>query len=129
MNDSELPEEVRRLIWSSVPSVDALELLVVLARGPERAWSAEALLNAVRPMKAAELRHYLALFQEYGLLIPGESDGVTYRPVTAALAAAMAGLCKAYDERPVTLIRTVYAIADARKIQSFADAFKIKKDS
>jgi hypothetical protein len=37
-------------------------------------------------------------------------------------------LLRAYNERPVTLIRTVYAIADAKKIQAFADAFKIKKD-
>ena len=36
-------------------------------------------------------------------------------------------LAKAYEERPVTLFRLIYALRD-RKIQSFADAFKLRKD-
>jgi hypothetical protein len=36
-------------------------------------------------------------------------------------------LAKVYNERPVTLIRMIYALKDT-KIQSFADAFKIRKE-
>ena len=35
-------------------------------------------------------------------------------------------LAQAYEERPVTLIRLIYALRD-RKIRSFADAFKLRK--
>jgi hypothetical protein len=35
-------------------------------------------------------------------------------------------LAQAYNERPVTLIRMIYALRDP-KIQSFADAFKLRK--
>jgi hypothetical protein len=43
------------------------------------------------------------------------------------LACAVEQLAEAYNERPVTLIRTIYAPAET-KIQSFADSFKFRKD-
>ena len=36
-------------------------------------------------------------------------------------------LAQAYNDRPVTLTRMIYALRDP-KIQSFADAFKLRKD-
>ena len=39
----------------------------------------------------------------------------------------VATLARAYEERPVTLFRLVYALRD-QKIRSFADAFKLRKD-
>ncbi len=128
MAESELPEDVRQLIWSAVPSVDALELVVFLAGQAGRTWTPDALLHEFPRMKDAELREYLRVLQQQRLLEPAAS-GLTWRPATPALEAAVAGLCRAYQERPVTLIRTIYSIADSRKIQAFADAFKLKKDS
>lgn len=45
----------------------------------------------------------------------------------ADIARHLATLAQAYEERPVTLFRLLYALRD-RKIQSFADAFKLRKD-
>ena len=45
----------------------------------------------------------------------------------ADIARHVATLAQAYEERPVTLFRLVYALRD-RKVQSFADAFKLRKD-
>lgn len=129
MNDLEFSDEVRQLIASSVPNLDALEVLMFLARHPEQTWTAADLDGAVRPMKSSELRQYLILFVEQGLISASPPDGFQYRPRTPALESAAIALRKAYDERPVTLIRTVHAIGDLKKIQSFADAFKLKKDS
>ena len=36
-------------------------------------------------------------------------------------------LAQAYSQRPVTLIRVIYAFRDS-KIKSFADAFKLRKE-
>ena len=36
-------------------------------------------------------------------------------------------LAQAYEQRPVTLIRLIYALRDS-KIRSFADAFKLRKN-
>lgn len=46
--------------------------------------------------------------------------------VPPELAAHVAMLVKAYEERPVTLFRIIYALRDAN-IRSFADAFKVRK--
>jgi hypothetical protein len=39
----------------------------------------------------------------------------------------LATLAQAYEQRPVTLVRLIYALRD-RKIRSFAAAFKLRKD-
>lgn len=128
MNDSELPDEVRGLIASSVPNLDALEVLIFLAGHSAQAWTADALVHAIRPVKETEMRQYLNLFGDQRLLEASPSGGYRFRPATPSLESAVAALCRAYNERPVTLIRTVYSIADARKLQAFADAFRLKKE-
>jgi hypothetical protein len=56
------------------------------------------------------------------------AEGLIAQPgaVPAELAAPVAMLAKAYEERPVTLFRIIYALRDAN-IRSFADAFKLRK--
>ena len=88
------------------------------------------LIEALRPTAVTEpvVRESLALFTSQGILSETPEGTILYRPDSPALERALDLLVRAYNERPVTLIRTVYAIADAKKIQAFADAFKIKKD-
>ena len=47
-------------------------------------------------------------------------------PDDPALKAHVARLAQAYEQRPVTLIRLIYALRDS-KIRSFADAFRLRK--
>jgi hypothetical protein len=125
MND--LPENLLSFLQAAVPSFPAAELLIFLTthRGP---WKPSALARAVEPMSIAptEADEYLALFKSAGLLAD-QPGGLTFAPATPELEAAIAALTQAYNERPVTLIRTINALAD-HKLQSFADAFKLKKD-
>jgi hypothetical protein len=72
------------------------------------------------------LARYLALFQAGGMIAVGPDKRVQYRPAHQAVAAQVATLAQAYQERPVTLIRVIYALRDST-IQSFADAFKLKR--
>ena len=88
------------------------------------------LIEALRQTAVTEpvVRESLALLRTQGILFQTPEGDILYRPESPALDRALGLLVRAYNERPVTLIRTVYAIADAKKIQAFADAFKIKKD-
>lgn len=88
------------------------------------------LIETLRPAAVSEpvVRESLALLRGQGILTETPDGKILYRPDSPAVDAAVGLLLRAYNERPVTLIRTVYAIADAKKIQAFADAFKIKKD-
>jgi hypothetical protein len=126
----ELPEDVRHLIDSSIPTPDALEVLMLIVRTPSQRWTAAQLVEAMRPtvMSLPQVAGYLAGFQAGGLTVENPGAAVSFLPQSADIETAVLGLVKAYNERPVTLIRTVYAIADRRKIQALADAFRLKKD-
>jgi hypothetical protein len=130
VNETELPAEVRQLIHSSVPSIDALEVLMRVVRHRDAPPSVAELVGALRPSAISEsvVRESLALLRTQGILSETPDGKILYRPDSPAMERAIGLLLRAYNERPVTLIRTVYAIADAKKIQAFADAFKIKKD-
>ena len=56
---------------------------------------------------------------------PAPSDD-SDRPATDELRMYGDMLALAYKERPVTLIRMIYALRDSR-IQTFADAFKLRR--
>jgi hypothetical protein len=129
MEDAAFSDEFFRFLRAAVPSVDAAELLLLLARERERWWTAEEASAELRPVAAigdADLARYLALFQANGLIAVGPDKRVQYRPAHAALEAQVTTLAQGYRERPVTLIRVIYALRDST-IQSFADAFKLKR--
>ena len=55
-----------------------------------------------------------------------ENNAYRYSPASPELDALVRALTKVYNERPVTLVRMIYAPRD-EKIRSFADAFRLKK--
>ena len=64
------------------------------------------------------------LFGTAGLVGGGEGQRQDWSPATQD--AVIAALEKAYNERPVSLVRLIYALKE-QKIRSFADAFKLRK--
>jgi len=101
-----------------------------VVRHQDRPRTVAELIEALRPTAVTEpvVRESLALFRTQGILSESPEGRILCRPDAPEAERAIGLLLRAYNERPVTLIRTVYAIADAKKIQAFADAFKIKKD-
>jgi hypothetical protein len=113
-------------LQSSVTSVDAAELLLVLWRKPTAAWSAKYLaaqLDPVGSVTEAEAIQYIETFQARGLISRIDDGGVRYQP-SADADAHMQTLARLYLERPVTLFRVIYALRDT-KIKTLADAFRI----
>ena len=127
MTDPDFPEALRSLIQEAIPSVDAAELLLALARYPTRALTVRQTMDeaGVGKLPEAEARRCLTLFASRGL-VAGDGESYRYAPVNEDLDAAVAALARVYNERPVTLVRTIYAPKDD-KIRSFADAFRLKK--
>ena len=111
-----------------MPSVDAAELLLALAAEPERAWLPAELAARLRPastVSEADAARYLEQFHASGVAALAPDRRLHYRPATEALAGHVRMLAQAYNERPVTLFRMIYALRDSR-IQSFADAFRLR---
>ncbi len=124
----DLPDDVRRFVHDCVPTLEALEILLMLTREPGRVWQPDAMLRLLQPGTAAvgNVREYLDVLAGRGI-VTREAGGFVYRPATAALTRAVEGVIIAYHQRPVTLIRTVYEGADLRNIRTFADAFRLRK--
>lgn len=129
MEDAQFSDEFCRFLQTTLPSVDAAELLLLLARDPARWWSVPEIVAALRPapLTEADVTRVLEALQGRGLVAQGPDRRVQYRPGSEELAGYVRTLAQAYSERPVTLIRVIYALRDS-KIRSFADAFKLRKD-
>ena len=114
MEDAAFSDEFCRFLQASVPSVSAAELLLELrARGE----------LGVHPRSHPD-RLLLEGFVGRGIAA-ALADGFVYR-APGDIDAWVVTLAQAYRERPVTLFRVIYALRDS-KVQSFADAFKLRK--
>lgn len=104
-------------------------MLLALAAEPDRWWLRGELAAKLGPgtaLSVADAAHYLELFQSTKLAALGPDQRLQYRAADASLAEHVRMLSQAYKERPVTLFRVIYALRDL-KIQSFADAFKLRR--
>src|SRR4051812_30541006 len=104
-----------------IPDVDAAELLLLLARDPPRRYELAELIGALHPTAVTQsvVRRHLALFEERGLVVSASANTYEYAPDTPHADAMVRALAKVYRERPVTMVRTIYALKD-EKIRSFA---------
>jgi DNA-binding transcriptional ArsR family regulator len=129
VEDADFSDEFCRFLQAAIPAVDAAELLLLVADRPD-VWSTPAeLVERLRPktpMTEDEARRHLEVFAARGLLEAGEEGRVRYKPQGEELARHVRTLAQAYEERPVTLVRVIYALKDA-KIRTFADAFRLRK--
>jgi hypothetical protein len=128
MKDPDFSEELRSFIQETIPTLDAAELLLVLAAVPEREHTVDSIIEAMHPTVVTDsaIRRYLQQFQSQGLVRVRENDAVQYAPATPELDGAVRTLTRVFNERPVTLVRIIYGPKD-EKIRSFAEAFRIKK--
>lgn len=126
-NDPDFTDPFCAFLQRSVPSVDAAELLLLLAEDRERAWELEELrerLSTMSVLSEADVLRNVDALQSNDVVAREADRRVRYRG-SASLDGHVATLARLYVERPVTLFRTIYALRDA-KIKTFADAFKLR---
>ncbi len=128
MRDPDFSEELCAFIQLCTPSVEAVELLLLLARQPDHEWTPRELSEALRPAVVGEatVRDYLGGYASCRLVEKRPDGRYAFAPVPAPTAGLIAALEKAYNERPVSLVRVIYTLKE-KKIRSFADAFKLRK--
>jgi hypothetical protein len=123
----DLPELLLQFIHSSVPTYQAAEVLLFFAAHPDRSFTPEEVAVGMRPVviTVPAVKEYTRLFALRQLIV--ETDGSYRYGPSADLELRIGELAHAYNEKPVTLIRTIDQIVDER-IRSFADAFDLRKD-
>ena len=116
MEDTDFSDDFCAFVQAAIPALEAAELLLCVAARPDVWWD--------RAQPGAE--RYVETLAAHGFVENGSDGRFRYRVPNEALASHVRTLARAYEERPVTLIRMIYALRD-NKIKTFADAFKLGK--
>lgn len=119
-------EALNGFIRSTIKSVWALELLLLISRERKRSWTPEDLNRELRGSLAL-VTEIIAKFRGAGLIADGGDGTYRYEPQSVELDKLVRELEAAYAARPLAVVRAIVA-APNEKIQTLADAFKVKKD-
>jgi hypothetical protein len=130
MEKPSIPEDIRRFVLTSIPSVPFLEALLLMHADPAQPWCVDTLAQRlyVREKTAETLLIELC---KAGMVAPCDAprtDCYCYRPDGAALGARIDRLADLYATHLVEVTLLIHSSLD-RKAQQFADAFKWRKDS
>jgi hypothetical protein len=122
-----IPENLYRLILTSIPSVPFLEALLVFRATPDRAITLRELSSRLYIPEKPAFELVLQL-REAGIVKPEDgSDAHRYAPEPEL--AAMLELLAAFYAKNLIGVTEVIHSRTARRAQQFADAFKWKRDS
>lgn len=117
-----IPDEIRRFILTSVPSVPFLEAVLLLRAEPSREWEAGTLSRRlyIPQQTADELLRQLA---EVGLVANGDRIRWTAGDELTALVDELARL---YAQELVAVTELIHTRQE-RRARQFADAFRLRK--
>jgi hypothetical protein len=122
-----IPDDVRRFILTSIPSVPHIEALLLMRREPQEAWSKQriALRLYISEEKASELLNELA---NTGLISAEAGNAPIYRYAPSGAQSKMVDqVADAYARSLVEVTNMIHGRSVAR-VQEFAEAFRFRKD-
>jgi hypothetical protein len=130
MVSTPIPEEARRFVLTSIPSVPYLEALLLLRANPTQQWDADTLARRlyVRERLAESLLEDLCTRGMAAPCEPPQEKCFRYQPASETLGARIDQLAELYSKHLVEVTLLIHSSLD-RKAQQFADAFKWRKDS
>ena len=130
MDKPSIPEDLRRFVLTSIPSVPFLEALLLMRADPDQAWRRDTLARRlyVREKTAEDLLADLCTARIAVAWPDPGADAFRYAPADAGLRDRIDRLADVYATHLVEVTHLIHSSLD-RKAQQFADAFKWRKDS
>lgn len=129
MEDVNFSDDFCRFVQTAITAVDTAEILLYLRRNAAAGHGARDVVAGLKPgtsLSEAEVERHIEMLRAGNLVAVDEEKRARFQPASDALRGHVDILAAAYSERPVTLIRMIYALRDT-KIKTFADAFRIKR--
>lgn len=120
-----LPDDLLAFLRTSIRSVWALELLLLLCRQSGQGFTADELVRALRATPKL-VDTCLEQLRTAGLVASNDAGGWRYTPASPLLSDLVEQLERAYGERPVAVISAIVGSPDDR-LRNFADAFRFPK--
>jgi DNA-binding IclR family transcriptional regulator len=121
-----LPADVHRFLYDHIESVEHLEVLLLLARTPERGWSTTEVAETLYSHPSS-IKLRLARLLGQGLLREIQEGCYRYAPRTVELHSTVQRVAECYHERRVAVI-TLIASKPLDNVRAFSDAFRIRRN-
>jgi hypothetical protein len=118
----EFPPAVLQLLHQHLPTMDHVEVLLLLFGEADRRHHVEAIASATR-IPEHLVHSAVADLVSAGLVVRADGE-VSFNEASGARN-AIAQLADLYNTRPVTLVRAIYSRPSPLK--SFVDAFRLRK--
>jgi hypothetical protein len=134
VNVNELPEVVQRLIREQVRTYEALEMVLLLHRTPERRWRLGEIAEAVRLSEESTAAVLSDLEKQQLIVASGGAGKPMYRlqAERPEVAAAVSALARAWDDHRLAIIKLLNATALERlrtgAARALSDAFLFNRD-
>ena len=130
MANPTIPEDIRRFVLTSIPSVPFLEALLLLRADQTQPWRRDMLAARlyVREKTAEGLLDDLCQAGMAQRCDDAEGDACRYQPDSEQLRERIDCLAELYAAHLVEVTLLIHSSLD-RKAQQFADAFKWRKDT
>jgi hypothetical protein len=119
-------EAALQFVADSFRSAWPLELLLVLRQEPLNPWDLDALVRELRASTAAVSEGLVAL-RRVGFVGTDAEGRYCYAPRSPEQDALAAELASLYNRKPRAIMRVILSAPNDR-IQTFADAFRLRKD-
>ncbi|HEV6966385.1 hypothetical protein [Roseateles sp.] len=126
MQSGTVPDDVRRFVLTSIPSVPYAEAVLLLRRSAGEALSSGEVARALYVGERAALE-LLGLGVETGVLHRDET-GYRYQPRDEALARAWDRFAHCYTTQLIVVTQLIHGTSQ-KSAQLFADAFKLKRET
>ncbi len=120
-----LDDALKRFIAGHISSVEQLEILLTLKTEPEKHWEPEELSRRLYTTVESVTNRIRAL--EEKALVAGEKGRYRFAANAGETRALVENLAEAYARRKVAVINEIFS-GPSEEVQSFADAFKLRKD-
>jgi|SRR6476469_4894404 len=125
MKKPPVPDEVRRFVLTSIPSVPYLEALLLLRSRPDDAWEPPVVARRlyVGEVQALEL---LQSLREAAIAVVAVDGSYRYAPQYDGLREVIDALAATYSVNLLGVTELIHSRVDKRAVQ-FADAFRWTK--
>ncbi|RZJ10158.1 MAG: hypothetical protein EOP39_09445 [Rubrivivax sp.] len=125
MSSGPVPDDVRRFVLTSVPSVPFAEAVLLLRRRSGEALNTDAVARALYTGERAA-QEVLQQAEAAGAL-KRDADGYRFEPRDAALAEAWDRFAACYATHLIGVTQLIHG-SSQKSAQLFADAFKLRRE-
>jgi hypothetical protein len=122
---NEFPANLRQFISQNIESLAQLEVVLLLYREVERAWTTEDIAKEL--YIAPEMAEVILNDLSRRGMVANDGKAFRYNSDGASNDEMLALLTEAYRERRVAVITEIYS-RPQKKVQTFADSFRFRKE-